>query len=108
MPTNFANLAPGVYVDEISSGLAPIAGVGTSTAGFIGVVSLKVAKSAKSAEGAEDATVSSTLAKKGQLISGEDLYSVVSKDQKKATEEVELSTSVKSGEVKLCTNFTEF
>ena len=111
MPTNFANLAPGVYVDEISSGLAPISGVGTSTAGFIGVITLKVAKSAKSAEVAEDtedATVSSTVAKKGQLISGEDQYSVVLKDQKKATEEIELSTSIKSGEVKLCTNFTEF
>lgn len=30
-------LSPGVYVDEISSGAAPIAGVGTSTAGFIGL-----------------------------------------------------------------------
>jgi len=32
-------LAPGVYVEEVSSGIKPIAGVGTSTAGFIGVVS---------------------------------------------------------------------
>jgi hypothetical protein len=30
--------APGVYVEEVSSGAKPIAGVGTSTAGFIGVV----------------------------------------------------------------------
>jgi phage tail sheath protein FI len=31
-------LSPGVYVEEVSSGAAPIAGVGTSTAGFIGQV----------------------------------------------------------------------
>jgi len=31
-------LAPGVYVEEVPSSAAPIAGVGTSTAGFIGVV----------------------------------------------------------------------
>ncbi|MEZ4384628.1 MAG: phage tail sheath subtilisin-like domain-containing protein [Nannocystaceae bacterium] len=31
-------LSPGVYVEEVPSGSAPIAGVGTSTAGFIGVV----------------------------------------------------------------------
>jgi len=32
-------LAPGVYVEEVSSGSAPIAGVSTSIAGFIGIVS---------------------------------------------------------------------
>ncbi|HEY9297450.1 MAG TPA: phage tail sheath subtilisin-like domain-containing protein [Phormidium sp.] len=31
-------LSPGVYVKEVASGSAPIAGVGTSTAGFIGVI----------------------------------------------------------------------
>jgi Bacteriophage tail sheath protein len=31
-------LSPGVYVEEVPSGAAPIAGVGTSTAGFIGLV----------------------------------------------------------------------
>lgn len=30
--------SPGVYVEEVPSGSAPIAGVGTSTAGFIGLV----------------------------------------------------------------------
>lgn len=30
--------SPGVYVKEVSSGSAPIAGVGTSTTGFIGVI----------------------------------------------------------------------
>jgi len=36
MPQYFA---PGVYVEEVPSGIKPIAGVGTSTAGFVGVVS---------------------------------------------------------------------
>jgi uncharacterized protein len=31
-------LAPGVYVEEVPSAIRPIAGVGTSTAGFIGLV----------------------------------------------------------------------
>ncbi|WP_405956571.1 phage tail sheath family protein [Streptomyces phaeochromogenes] len=31
-------LAPGVYVEEVTSAIKPIAGVGTSTAGFVGVV----------------------------------------------------------------------
>src|SRR2546425_13183536 len=30
-------LAPGVYVEEVPSAIKPIAGVGTSTAGFVGV-----------------------------------------------------------------------
>lgn len=34
--------APGVYVEEVSSGNKPIQGVGTSTAGFIGAVSSHV------------------------------------------------------------------
>ena len=31
-------LSPGVYVEEVPSAIKPIAGVSTSTAGFIGVV----------------------------------------------------------------------
>ena len=31
-------MSPGVYVEEVPSGSAPIAGVGTSTAGFVGLV----------------------------------------------------------------------
>src|SRR5688500_777458 len=33
-----AYLHPGVYVEEVPSAVKPIAGVGTSTAGFLGVV----------------------------------------------------------------------
>ncbi|NET62483.1 MAG: hypothetical protein F6K47_42225, partial [Symploca sp. SIO2E6] len=41
MPTY---LSPGVYVQEVASGLAPISGVGTSTAGFIGVFAAAVSE----------------------------------------------------------------
>ncbi|MGZ6874657.1 MAG: phage tail sheath family protein [Blastococcus sp.] len=37
-------LAPGVYVEEVPSGIKPISGVGTSTAGFVGAVADDVTK----------------------------------------------------------------
>lgn len=43
-------LSPGVYVEEISSGIAPIVGVGTSTAGFIGIINLAAATDETPAE----------------------------------------------------------
>ena len=36
--TRLAYYAPGVYVEEVPSARQPIAGVGTNTAGFIGIV----------------------------------------------------------------------
>ncbi len=41
-------LSPGVYVEEVPSAARPIAGVGTSTAGFIGVVKRAPAESGSS------------------------------------------------------------
>ena len=35
---DYSQRAPGVYVEQVASGSAPIAGVGTSTAGFVGIV----------------------------------------------------------------------
>src|SRR5262249_35788707 len=35
---DYSTKAPGVYVEQVPSGSAPIAGVGTSTAGFVGVL----------------------------------------------------------------------
>ncbi|WP_437275926.1 phage tail sheath subtilisin-like domain-containing protein [Sorangium sp. So ce375] len=35
---DYSSKAPGVYVEQVPSGSAPIGGVGTSTAGFVGVV----------------------------------------------------------------------
>src|SRR5262245_19778821 len=50
MPQYFS---PGVYVEEVPSAIKPIAGVGTSTAAFIGVVPDKINQVAK---GDPDAT----------------------------------------------------
>jgi hypothetical protein len=79
-----AYLSPGVYVEEVPSGSAPIAGVGTSTAGFIGIVSTSsgsttnpVAPLAASSPGTSPATSAT-------------------------------SDRAEVGDVKLCTNFTEF
>ena len=35
-------LAPGVYVEEVPSAAQPIAGVGTNTVGFVGIVPTKI------------------------------------------------------------------
>lgn len=118
MPTTY--MTPGVYVEEISSGLAPIAGVGTSTAGFIGVINIaatsKGGKAAETGEGDAEknpakksakSEVVLTLAQKNSFFPVGDGYSIVLRDQKEG-EEVQLSPSVNSGEVKLCTNFSEF
>lgn len=53
-------LSPGVYVEEVPPAALPIAGVGTSTAGFIGVVAdsvempLKPGKTGKKADGTRE------------------------------------------------------
>lgn len=76
-------LSPGVYVEEIASGSAPIVGVGTSIAAFIGRINANAwdsneadSASASSGDGEVEGTTTNTIAQKG--------------------------------EIKLCTNFTEF
>jgi phage tail sheath protein FI len=51
--------SPGVYVEEIPSGSAPLAGVGTSTAGFIGIVpdTVEMSGKSKASEAAEKVPV---------------------------------------------------
>ncbi len=49
-------LAPGVYVEEVPSAIKPIAGVGTSTAGFVGVVPDNVRMPLKPGKDPETAT----------------------------------------------------
>jgi uncharacterized protein len=147
MPTY---LSPGVYVEEIASGNAPIAGVGTSTAGFIGVIPLTVdvAKAVKDADDAvkaaekkvkeaqatavKDADAAATVAKgtdetakttantQAQVSKTalEAAKEELEKAKEKANTEVDKryqidgnnnkSKSVLPGEVKLCTNFSEF
>jgi len=83
MPTIYKS--PGVYVEEVASGSAPIAGVGTSTAGFIGVISSK--KNSPSGS------------KKDSTSGSDEATTSVSDDG---------TTPVPTQEVKLCTNFGEF
>jgi uncharacterized protein len=88
--------SPGVYVEEVASGSAPIAGVGTSTAGFIGIVS---ASSSTTTSAATEETTSGGKKTAKTIAStnvGTDLATSATSDRAAVSE------------VKLCTNFTEF
>ncbi len=67
-------LAPGVYVEEVPSAIKPIAGVGTSTAGFIGVVQDEVDMPERPGAAPDDDNASYQLAKAGvpQLVTSWD------------------------------------
>jgi phage tail sheath protein FI len=124
-------LSPGVYVEEVPSAVKAIAGVGTSTAGFIGVVpnelpteervgtgdgTTKVFKlagapldpaAAKVKVNGEEKSTGVAVAKMGEAVQ-------VTFDAAPA-EDAAISVSYSffrptaaAGEVKLCTNFTEF
>jgi uncharacterized protein len=81
--------SPGVYVEEVPSAVQAIAGVGTSTAGFIGVVPDTI--NIPSPNPNYDPT---------QESSPENLPYI--------TTAFAVSDRVKAGEVKLCTNFSDF
>jgi len=81
--------SPGVYVIEQASGSAPIVGVGTSTAGFIGVVPDTITIPKETGNDAYDSNA--------ELSTTNWPYE---------TEEFTLVAAEK--EVKLCTNFSEF
>jgi phage tail sheath protein FI len=65
-------LAPGVYVEEVPSAIKPIAGVGTSTAGFVGAVADNVTmpllpgRSGKKADGSPEPADHYVVAAAGQ------------------------------------------
>ena len=61
-------LAPGVYVEEVPSAIKPIAGVGTSTAGFVGTVADDVTMPVKPGSTTEHYPVAA--AGKPQLVDG--------------------------------------
>lgn len=79
-------LSPGVYVEEVASASQPIAGVGTSTAGFIGVIpdSINIPTANPDFDSAKAVADTNQPAKLNAF------------------------QPVAAGEVKLCTNFTEF
>ncbi len=84
-------LSPGVYVEEVPSAVKPIAGVGTSTAGFIGIVPDSITIPASNPD--YDPTQETNMGA----------------DPPENPPYVTITFSpVEAGEVKLCTNFTEF
>ena len=83
-------LAPGVYVEEVASAVQPIAGVGTSTAGFIGVVPDNVVVPVANPDFDPTQPVSAT---NSPALSGDDQRFTI---------------GAAPGEVRLCTNFSEF
>ncbi|NEQ37475.1 MAG: phage tail sheath family protein [Okeania sp. SIO3I5] len=133
MPTY---LSPGVYVEEIASGSAPIVGVGTSIAAFIGTISMTesynfnnvVGEKVGSGDGAETSfplsnypvvnsgfnvevdsnqasgvsLVNDDIAKKSQIV-----FATAPASNEEITVDYYLNQSIK-GEIKLCTNFSEF
>ncbi len=86
---SFSPSAPGVYVVEVASTIQAIAGVGTSTAGFIGVV-----------PDAVDIPSPNPNYNPNQDISPQNLPHV--------TTSFSVNDRIKAGEMKLCTNFSEF
>lgn len=140
-------LSPGVYVEEIPSGIQPIAGVGTSTAGFIGVfpensltipVSSSLARDEQIGHG-DGATTVFDLANYEVLttagtfeirVDGQVVAATLSNDDVDEVSQVTFAaapangaviagdyvyeyttstvTPVAAGEVKLCTNFSQF
>jgi phage tail sheath protein FI len=106
-------LSPGVYVEEVPSGSAPIAGVGTSTAGFIGGVITAAATSetgtdtGTTGEGGEqtDDAGSKLGAKAGQVKSADSAPDNTGGTQPAAAGS---NLAANAGEIKLCTNFGEF
>ncbi len=129
-------LSPGVYVEEIPSAVQAIAGVGTSTAGFIGIVPASFmvpgpnayynpALEKKDGQDQDIDVVASAARLVGVTLANGDLVkdraqadaimAALAQDGKtkvsiKNTSFVQYTVEPKAevGEVKLCTNFTEF
>jgi phage tail sheath protein FI len=85
-------LSPGVYVEEVPSAVQPIAGVGTSTAGFIGIVpdSIELPKTNPDFDPTQDTDSNSEPPTNPPFVTSP------------------FTLPVAAREVKLCTNFSEF
>lgn len=84
-------LSPGVYVEEVPSAVQPIAGVGTSTAGFIGIVPDQVSIPEPNPD--YDPSQTTDLSADPPV---------------NPPSVIQTFDTVAAGEVKLCTNFGEF
>ncbi len=124
-------LSPGVYVEEIPSGSAPIVGVGTSIAAFIGTI-YNIDKVEGETVGTGDNTTTSFELSNYPVVTSEFKVKVggqqiegvsLTNDDNAKKSQVEFSAapasgleitvdyylkSVSEGEIKLCTNFSEF
>jgi uncharacterized protein len=103
-------LAPGVYVEEVPSAVKPIGGVGTSTAGLVGVVTSSAVEPTKEALpyrrlrepiGTYNSGTEVTEANVDQVVDA-----AKERSDPKALVQVEPLTAV--NQARLCTNFSEF
>ncbi|HEX8853782.1 MAG TPA: hypothetical protein VF754_09865, partial [Pyrinomonadaceae bacterium] len=129
-------LSPGVYVEEVPSAVKAIAGVGTSTAGFIGILpgttvqgervaneavgtgtgSKKIFRLARTPVETTTAEVrlNNVVTATGYTLTNENGYSQIKfESAPEANAIITVSYTpvfepVAAGEVKLCTNFTEY
>lgn len=131
MPATY--LSPGVYVEEVPPLARPIAGVGTSTAGFIGVIKDDFPLAPVTKEKIDSGDGVQTIFKLANYpvktdsvkiqVAGTDATVTASNDDQKRVSLVTFTTApakgasitadyiplvVSAGVVKLCTNFTEF
>jgi len=101
-------LSPGVYVNEVPSGLASIAGVGTSTAGFIGVFGDKLQIPVENPD-YDPTLVDSGAADAADAAEGD---APASKRKSKAAANAPYTLkdfkTMEAGDVKFVTNFREF
>ncbi len=126
-------LSPGVYVEEVPSAIQPIAGVGTSTAGFVGVLPDSITMPPKTFTDVEVGTgddLETSFVLPHRRVSdaefkGTTAVATVSTDEATGVSTVTFDSPPASGavitatyqgqpapaaagEVKLCTNFSEF
>ncbi len=140
-------LSPGVYVEEVPSGIQPIAGVGTSTAGIIGIITADTVTVPESSSLARDEFIDkgdgtkttfdlknypvSTASGTYEIrIDGKPASATLNNDDDNEVSQITFNTAPEdgaiitgdyvydyvttsfdlapAGEVKLCTNFSEF
>lgn len=102
--------SPGVYVEEVSSGMKPIAGVGTSTAAFIGELPDQLFRPLTEEEKEEEKKKKTggdetTDTEEGSAESPTPRVLSPANSNNRSGKEVDLP---REGEPKLCTNFSEF
>jgi len=102
-------LAPGVYVEEVPSAVKPIAGVGTSTAGFVGVVTYSAV------EPTAEALMGRTLRERIGDVNANTLVTrtnvdaiVAAAKERDPTAAVQVQPLTAVNQAQLCTNFSEF